>query len=61
MGFSLFLLIFYTLLVGGTVFLVVKLIKKWSDKYVVVSKDKLCSFCDKKEKTIESEDVAHLR
>lgn len=50
MGFSLFLLVFYTSLVGGTVFLVVKLIKKWSDKYVVVSKDKLCSVSEKKKK-----------
>ena len=44
MWFSLFLLIFYTLIVGGTVLIVTKLIKKWSDKHVIVSKDDLYSF-----------------
>ena len=41
MWFSLFLLIFYTTLVGGAVFFTVKLIKRWSAKYIIISKDEL--------------------
>lgn len=48
MWFSLFLLILYTVLIGGTGFLAVRLIKRWADKYVIVSKDALCSYDDEK-------------
>lgn len=53
MWFSLFLLLFYTIIVGGTVLIVTKLIKKWSDKHVIVSKDDLYSFGLEKPKSIE--------
>ena len=61
MWFSLFLLIFYTLIVGGTVLIVTKLIKKWSDKHVIVSKDDLYSFGHEKPKSIEKKETTDFK
>ena len=54
-------ILFADIIVGGTVLIVTKLIKKWSDKHVIVSKDDLYSFGLEKPKSIEKKETTDFK